>query len=288
MSINTSFEAQKASYANRWNRMQITGTGVVNRAVDKLLKNKSRYQSIEAETDVPWYFIAICHMRESDANFNTYLGNGQSLSRKTTIVPKGRGPFASFEEGAIDALKLEGLTEEEDWSLEHILYLTEKYNGFGYMRMGKASPYVWGQTNIAGLGKYVSDGKYDPNAKETQPGTAALLKGMMDKDKSIKIGSVTKTAADVVNQPLSKSGVVITSAAGGAAAIGTGVDQAKIAIDTANQFKEGTQKLGVWDGFWHAIYQYPYTFGLLAIAVGCASAAIYFRWKAKKSVPGPV
>lgn len=170
----------------------------LDRAVDKLLANKARYQQIEKLTNVPWFFIAICHMRESDANFNTYLGNGQSLSRRTTIVPVGRGPFNTFEEGAVDALKYEGLDKETDWSLEHILFLTEGYNGYGYMRMGKASPYVWGYTDQCGRGKYIRDGVYDPNAEETQPGTAALLKGMMAKDRSILASKIPPVVGPIV------------------------------------------------------------------------------------------
>lgn len=283
MSVDVSFEAQKNSYTSRWNRMEITNTGVVDRAVDKLLKNKSRYKAIETLTGVPWYFTAICHMRESSADFGTYMGNGQSLKRKTTLVPKGRGPFDTFEDGACDAFRLEGLNKEKDWSLANILYLSEKYNGFGYMRMGKASPYVWGLTNIAGFGKYVSDGKYSATAVETQPGTAALLKGMMNKDSSIDLGP-KQTATEVINEPLTTSGVVVTSTAGGIATISAGVDQANLAINTANQFKDGVHKLGFFEGIGQAFYQYPFTFAALGIALTCAGLAIYYRWKAKRDL----
>ena len=283
MSVDISFAAQKSTYTDRWNRMEFIGSSVINSAANTLLKNKSRYQAIEDRTGVPWYFIAICHMRESSADFGTYLGNGQSLKRKTTIVPKGRGPFKSFEDGAVDALTLEGLTDEDDWSLEHILYLSEKYNGFGYMRMGKASPYVWGLTNIAGLGKYVADGQYSATAKETQPGTAALLRRLMDLDSSIKIGP-KKTAQEVIDQPLTKSGVMLGSGTAAVGAAGTALDQANMAISTANQTKEGIHKLGVFDGMWTAIHQYPVTFLLLSVVLIGTGIALYSRWKAKKDV----
>jgi hypothetical protein len=175
-----------------------------------------------------------------------------------------------------------GYDGDTDWSLEHALYLTEKFNGFGYMRMGKASPYVWGQTNIAGLGKYVADGKYSPTAKETQPGTAALLKALMDEDSSISLGP-KKTAQEVVEQPLHKSGVVISSA-GGAAAIGTGaLSTANETLSAANQFKEQTHKLGLLD----IIMAHPWPTAAFASAIFCAGLAIYFRWKAAKDVVSP-
>jgi lysozyme family protein len=259
--------------------MEITGQSVVDRGVAKILKNKSVYEEVESTTGVPWWFTGILHIRESDGNLGTYLGNGQSLKRRTTIAPKGRGPFSSFTEGAVDAYELMGYDGDTDWSLEHALYLTEKFNGFGYLRMGKASPYVWGQTNIAGLGKYVSDGKYNPTAKETQPGTAALLKTLMDKDSSISLGP-KKTAQEVVDQPLHKSGVIISSA-GGAVAVGTGaLTTANDALTAANQFKEQTHKLGIFD----IIMAHPWPTAGFAVGILGFAAAMFFRWKAKRDV----
>jgi lysozyme family protein len=49
----------------------------------KLITNKARYQSIEAQTGVPWYMIAALHMRESDADFSTHLHNGDPLTGRT-------------------------------------------------------------------------------------------------------------------------------------------------------------------------------------------------------------
>ena len=64
--------------------------------------------------------MVLRHYRESNFNFDTYLGNGQSLARVTTIVPKGRGPFTgpdAFINGAIDALRLEGFIGANDWGI---------------------------------------------------------------------------------------------------------------------------------------------------------------------------
>ncbi len=280
MSVDTSFEFNKLSYTNRWNRMLFTGSTVINRATDKILKNKARYQKVEALTGVPWWFTGILHIRESSGNFNTYLGNGQSLNKKTTITPKGRGPFKSFEVGAYAAYKIMGYLKEKDWSLEHALYLTEKYNGFGYMRMGKASPYVWGLTNIAGLGKYIKDDVYSPTAKEAQPGTAAILRRLMDLDPSIKIGP-KKRPQDVVQQPIHKSGVAVSSITGGAAVATAGISSATDAINSVNQLKDSTHKLGIFDGLYHVIAAYPLTSLALAVALTCASFALYSRLKAK-------
>ena len=94
--------------------------------------------------------IAAIHRRESDCDFDTYLGNGEPLDEVTTLVPAGRGPFDTWEEGAIDALTYDGLTEVTDWRLEKMLFHLEKYNGLGYHNKTPPlpSPYLWAGTNI--------------------------------------------------------------------------------------------------------------------------------------------
>jgi lysozyme family protein len=114
-------------------------------------------------------------MREGNFNFGTYLGNGQSLSRPTTIVPIGRGPFSSFEDGAVDALKQQGLLGISDWSLERIAYCLEGFNGFGYRAKGVNSPYLWAGTNRYTSGKYVRDHVFDPSMVDAQLGSMAVL-----------------------------------------------------------------------------------------------------------------
>lgn len=144
------------------------------------LEAKKRYQAVEKTTGVPWWFIAVVHQRESSQNWNTYLGNGQALSKKTTIVPKGRGPFKSWEEGAEDALVncAPYAAKNKDWSVGGSLALLERYNGLGYANKGLPSPYIWAGTDQYIKGKYVADGVFDANAVDKQLGCAGLLKFM--------------------------------------------------------------------------------------------------------------
>ena len=166
----------------RWDNMKISASnGPKFKAVaDKLSAAKSRYQAVEKATGVPWWFVAVVHQRESSQKWNTYLGNGQSLDKKTTIVPKGRGPFKTWEEGAIDALVNcpPYAARNKDWSIGGSLALLEAYNGLGYYKKGRPSPYLWAGTNQYVSGKYVADGVYDPNHVDKQLGVAGLLKFM--------------------------------------------------------------------------------------------------------------
>lgn len=176
------------TYRDQWDRMTTKSArqkefdGLAKHAVD----HSRTYRVIEEQTGVPWPMIACLHRRESDANFNTYLGNGEPLNRKTRLVPRGRGPFASFEEGAIDALQLDGLTKVQDWRLEKVLYYWEIFNGAGYDARGLPSPYLWGGTNIQKPGKYVADGKWSSTATDSQPGCCPMLRAIMKLDPSIE------------------------------------------------------------------------------------------------------
>src|SRR5208282_4613146 len=75
-----------------------------NSVAKTILDNKARYLAIEKATGVPWFMVAVLHWREASGNFHTYLGDGEPLTSVTHCVPRGRGPFASWEAGAIDAL----------------------------------------------------------------------------------------------------------------------------------------------------------------------------------------
>ncbi|KAI93539.1 peptidoglycan-binding protein [Rhodomicrobium udaipurense JA643] len=152
----------------------------VRAVVARLVKGRARYEALQQETGIPWWFIAILHEREGACDFGTYLGNGQSLKRKTTIVPKGRGPFSTFEEGALDALRIKGWLGINDWTLPTVLHRCETFNGWGYLGKGINSPYVWGSTSHQQRGKYVRDGVFDRTVWDVQVGTAAMILGLIE------------------------------------------------------------------------------------------------------------
>ncbi len=164
-------------YAKYWDSMKIKPAQLAEfqREAKYAVANKAQYQQVEVATGVPWAMIAVIHRREGSADFGTYLGNGQSLKRKTTIVPEGRGPFPNFLAGAIDACKVDGLTSVKDWRLEKQLFYCATFNGWGYELNGLPSPYVWGGTNIQKRGKFIRDHVLDRKVWDTQPGCAPLL-----------------------------------------------------------------------------------------------------------------
>ena len=183
------FTALSRGYADLWSSMTIKPSRVqgFQALATKLLKRIPQYRGIEAATGVPASVIAVIHERESSGKFSTYLGNGQPWDRRTTIVPKGRGPWPSFEAAAIDALLLEGLDKVKDWSLERALFELERYNGMGYRSRGIPSPYLWGGTNVQKPGKFVKDGVFDATVTDVQPGCAPLLYTMWQMDRTLAL-----------------------------------------------------------------------------------------------------
>ena len=176
-------------YAGYWDKMVIKPDRVseFTRDAEAAISHKVVYQQLERMTGVPWPMLAVIHRRESDANFSTYLGNGQALSRVTTIVPKGRGPFIgvnAFIDGGIDAIKQEGWGSISDWRLEKELYYTLLFNGVGSEPF-RPSSYIWGGTNVQVIGKWVRDHVFDPHVWDPQPGCAPLLKAISELDPTV-------------------------------------------------------------------------------------------------------
>jgi len=175
-------------YAKYWDTMKLSNANAprVIKACESIVRYKKRYLNAEKDSGVPWYMIGPLHMRESGLSFSTQLAQGDPLNRVSVHVPKGRGPFSSWEEGAYDALvRLKGLNRVIDWRLEKILYYCENYNGWGYwLYHGRMpSPYVWGATSVQKPGKYVADGVWSSTTMDTQIGCAVMIRVLSQMEK---------------------------------------------------------------------------------------------------------
>lgn len=179
-----SFDTLKAEYEQLWNSMKVRPDKVaaVDAIARKLLANKARYQRVALVTKMPWFVIAAWHNRESDADFDTQLAQGDPLDSVSVNEPTGRGPFGSWEEGAYDALiTLKDLGHVGEWTPARICYETERYNGFGYRNYhpNVKSPYLWSFTTHYTSGKYVGDGEFLGTAVDKQCGAIPVMKSLM-------------------------------------------------------------------------------------------------------------
>lgn len=180
-----------ARNAKRWQEAELTRD--FKNIARRLYASRPRYERVSAETGVPWFVIAVIHERESSQNWKKSLAQGDPWDRVSTHVPKGRGPFGSWEEAAIDALVncAPYASKWKDWSPGGMTTLLELYNGLGYARRGLPSPYVWAGTNQYKRGKYVADGVYDPDTVDRQPGCAGLIMALQN------MGAITPPPPDV-------------------------------------------------------------------------------------------
>ena len=169
----------------------------------RLLENKSRYEAVGDQVDVPWYIIAVIHNMESSQSFEKHLHNGDPLTRRTRHKPKNRPPTGNppfeWEESAIDALIFDGLDRVEDWTLPSALFRLEGFNGFGSRNHGINTPYLWSFSKHYTKGKFVRDGEFDPNAVSDQCGAALLLQKMVkDEDIQFPLTVEPSTVAEIV------------------------------------------------------------------------------------------
>jgi hypothetical protein len=112
-------------------------------------------------------------------------------------VPAGRGPFASFEDAAIDALVncAPHAARNKDWSIGGMLTLLEQYNGLSYANANRPSPYIWSGTDQYKTGKVVRDHGPIEEIVDKQLGCAGLIIAMMGLDNTITFSTSPAGAA---------------------------------------------------------------------------------------------
>ena len=188
----------KTMYENMYSTAEILATkrSEITSACKKISEGRAKYEAIQSITGVPWWFVGITHFMEAGMfypdHFQYHLHCGDRLTGRTINRPAGRpkdnpgkgtlppskdNPY-TWQESALDALRYMGYDKVKDWSIDKALQLFEKYNGLGYKKKGKPSPYLWSYTQHYISGKYTSDGVYDPKAVSKQPGVVALMKGL--------------------------------------------------------------------------------------------------------------
>lgn len=196
----------KDEYQKLWDSCEIKPEFLksVKEVTEKILATRDRYEAVQQQIGVPWYFVAVIHNMECSLNFKGHLHNGDSLQKRTVKVPPGRpinppklgwNVGYSWEESAIDALKFKEFDQAKDWSLAAQLWRLESYNGFGYRLYHPEvlTPYLWSTTNHYKKGKYTADGKWDGRAVSAQIGAAALLKLLISENQEIDATKADKT-----------------------------------------------------------------------------------------------
>jgi len=197
-----------AYYRRLWAAVTIAPENreAVRAAVKRILKNRRRYEKVEALTGIPWWFIAALHERESTCNFKKHLHNGDPLHRPTVNEPSGRPACKTWEESALDALRIKKFHKRTRWTIADGLYRAEyRWNGDGYGKYGSKgrpihSPFLVAHTteDLYEGGKYASDGNYDRDLKDKQVGCAAIWRDMVETG-TVDLGAVVaRTSSQIV------------------------------------------------------------------------------------------
>ena len=198
------FANLRESYEELWATMVIRPewSDRINDAAKGIFQSKGQYRAVEDLTGVPWFLIGLIHQMEATRDFKTHLHNGDPLNARTSHVPAGRPttgrpPFA-WAESAADAIRMEGLDQVLDWSLERVAYQLERYNGFrSRLEHNINTPYLWSGTNHYARGKFVRDNVFDKNFVSKQAGAMPIMHRLMDLDQSIQ----ATLSAPIARQP---------------------------------------------------------------------------------------
>lgn len=155
----------------------------------RLLKSRDRFLALQTACGVPALWVMPVFERENPS-FQTYLGNGDPLDKATTHVPRGRGPFSTWEAGAADSLTLDRVTLCPQWTWERACYEWELYNGFGPRQHSRPSGYLWSGTSEYRGGKYIADGVWSRGTWDHQLGCVIVAKQIASLDAEIGKGFI--------------------------------------------------------------------------------------------------
>jgi len=185
------FDAVKAEYEADLANAKPTRSSEAVAVAKQLLLHRDRFLAMQQLCGVPALWVMPVFERENPS-FNSYLGNGDPLSHPTVHVPRGRGPFDSWEAGAADALKLDHVTgtPADQWTWPWACYRHELWNGLGPRNHGRPSGYLWSGTTIYQGGKYVADGVWSRGTFDKQLGTVIIMRAIAELDPEIAGGFV--------------------------------------------------------------------------------------------------
>jgi len=161
-------------------------TREVDQVISDIMTERLRYETVERALGVPWYVIGVIHYAATERDFESHLHNGDPLTARTVHQPDsrpadGEPPF-SWEQSAVDYLRLYGFEPWSDWSLAGVLYKLEGLGGWAYRlcQPPRYSPYLWcGSQHYQG-GKFVADEVWSEDARYAQYGVAVLLRRLAE------------------------------------------------------------------------------------------------------------
>ena len=166
-------------------------------------RHRDEWAEVTARTGVPRLWGIASFERESSSDYSRSPAQGDRWDRVSVHVPKGLGPYADWGDSCVAAYCIDKLNEvgASNWTWTRACYEGELYNGFGPRAHGRHTGYLWSWTNIYTSGKYVADGKWDPDVRDQQCGMVPMMAALLHLDASLAL--VDAPPAPSVQSPAS-------------------------------------------------------------------------------------
>ncbi len=203
------YSVLQPEYAHRLASLRVTRSTAVDQAARRLLRPQiiDHHTALAAKTGVPAIWSACAFEREASSDFRMALGQGDPWNRISVNVPRGKGPFSSWEAAAVYYEHYDHVDDNSaPWSMPYACWKWEIYNGMGPRNHGRVSGYLFSGTDQYdpphGLGgKYVSDGQWSSSTVDQQLGCVPIALRMAELDPSLAIGSAIQKG-DPVPSPI--------------------------------------------------------------------------------------
>ena len=198
------FAALQPEYVSLLAAMHVVKPGL-DHVVDRLLGLKARYLDVAQQTGVPAAWLLAVDYRESDNNALTCFANGDPLSRATTHVPAGLGPFLgpdAWQRGCVASLRHDHIDQvHQPWTMPLACYEAEAWNGFGPRQHGKRTGYLWAGTDAYAGGGYPRDGHWDSNWHDNRFGAVPIIVELGRRDLALAIGATESSPSISAHSP---------------------------------------------------------------------------------------
>ena len=197
-------------------------------------RHRDEWAEVAGKTGVPRLWGLASFERESGSDYSRSPAQGDRWDRVSVNVPRGLGPYRCWGDACVAAYRLDRLDavagsagvppalslpspasgggeKREDaggtpalpgWAWPRACYEGEPFNGFGPRAHGRRTGYLWSWTNIYTGGKYVADGKWDPDTQDQQCGMVPMMAALLRLDSSLALADAPRWSAGP--EPLSK------------------------------------------------------------------------------------
>ena len=207
-------------------------------------RHSDEWAEVEGKTGVPRLWGLASFERESGSDYSRSPAQGDRWDKVSVDVPRGLGPYRCWGDACVAAYRIDRLDEVAGsagtgtvgvspaigvpigtalrsgtaaagetpalpgWTWARACYEGELFNGFGPRAHGRQTGYLWSWTNIYTGGKYVADGKWDPDVIDAQCGMVPMMAALLRLDFSLALAnappwSVAPPSAVVPTAPTS-------------------------------------------------------------------------------------